>query len=224
MTDKEKKSAPKKLLLAVILLWVAIFLALAVIVALVLTGKISLGGSSGPQYAPLAKYEEGALANDFELDDANNGKQRLSNLRGKVVVINFWATWCVPCLEEMPMFQAYSEEYPQIAMLGIDQAESQEQVAPYLSKMGITYPILLDTNAKVSESYKIAMLPTTIFVDEQGMIRFRHYGIMSQDQFQYYLRKLAEGKAKALVLNNIANKLLKVACAIIRNNTCPVPD
>ncbi len=138
----------------------------------------------------LPGLEEGSLANDFELESLDGENVRLSDLRGKVVVVNFWATWCIPCLEEMPMFQAYSEEYPQFAMLGIDQAESKSKAEPLISKMGITYPILFDTNAKVSDSFKVFMLPTTLFIDPEGMIRFRHYGVMSQDQFIYYLRTL----------------------------------
>jgi thiol-disulfide isomerase/thioredoxin len=185
-----KSSKSRNLIIIVAGLWIGIFLGVGVIVALVLTGTISLGGSNEIDYAPIAKLESGSLANDFELENLDGGKTRLSDLRGKVVVANFWATWCIPCLEEMPMFQSYSEEYPNIAMLGIDEEEGMDKVSSLISRMGITYPILLDLNAKVGQSYKVYMLPTTIFIDEEGMIRFRHYGTMSQDQFAYYLRTL----------------------------------
>jgi peroxiredoxin len=187
---EKHKTKSKSLLIVVIGLWVGIFLGVAVIVGLVLSGKISLGGSNEPEYAPLAKLENGSLANDFELENLDGGKTRLSDLRGRVVVVNFWATWCIPCIEEMPMFESYSGRYPQFTLLGIDEQESKEKVNEHIEKMGITYPILLDYNAKVNDSYKVFILPTTFFIDEQGMIRFRHYGIMSQDQFTYYLRTL----------------------------------
>lgn len=192
MTAKtaSKTAKSKNLVIAVVGLWIGIFLGVIILVALVLTGTISLGGSSGPEYAPLAKLENGSLANDFELENLEGEWVRLSDLRGKVVVINFWATWCVPCVEEMPMFEAYSGQYTSFVMIGIDQEEGGDKVRPFIANMGITYPILLDQNAKVSQAYKVFMLPTTFFIDEEGMIRFRHYGIMSQDQFTYYLRTL----------------------------------
>ncbi len=189
MADK-KNSKQKNLLIVVAGLWIGILLGVVVIVGLVLTGKISLDGSAEQEYAPLAKLESGSLANDFELETLDGGHLRLSDLRGQVVVVNFWATWCVPCVEEMPMFQSYSERYPQFTLLGIAQQESAEKVTPYVERMGITYPVLLDLNAKVTESYKVFMLPTTIFVDPEGVIRYRHYGIMSQDQFTHYLSTL----------------------------------
>ena len=159
---KNPKSKQKKLLIAVIGLWIGIFAIVAVIVGLVLTGTISLEGSDQSAYAPLARFEEGSLANDFELKNLKGENVRLSDLRGKVVVVNFWATWCIPCLEEMPMFQAYSEEYPQFVMLGIDQAESKSKAEPLISKMGITYPILLDTNAKVSDLLQSVYAPDNV--------------------------------------------------------------
>jgi len=187
-TSKTKNSSG--LLKVVIGLWIVIFVGAAVLIGLVLTDKISLGGPSAPEFPPLAKIESGSLANDFQLSDLDGNTIKLSDFRGKIVVVNFWATWCIPCLEEMPMFQAYTSQYPDIALLGIDQAESQNQVAPLIEKMGLTYPILLDLNAKVAELYRVSILPSTFFIDQEGMVRFRHYGVMSQDQFVYYLQTL----------------------------------
>lgn len=189
MADK-KNPKSKKLILVVAGLWVGILLGVGAIVAMALSGMISLGGSSASGGAPLARYEEDSLANDFELENLQGEQVRLSDLRGNVVVLNYWATWCIPCVEEMPMFEAYSEQYPGFTMIGINQAEGPAKVAPFVENMGLTYPILLDLNSKVSQAYKVYMLPTTFFIDEEGMIRFRHIGIMSQDQFQYYLRTL----------------------------------
>lgn len=185
-----KSSKSKRLIFIVAGLWVGIFLGLGAILALVLSGAISLGGPDAVGVGPLAKYEEGSLANDFELQNLQGERVRLSDLRGKVLALNFWATWCVPCVQEMPMFQAYSEQYPGFTMIGIDQAEGLAKVNPFVENMGITYPILLDLNSKVGQTYKVSMLPTTFFIDDEGMIRFRHIGMMSQDQFQYYLRTL----------------------------------
>jgi cytochrome c biogenesis protein CcmG/thiol:disulfide interchange protein DsbE len=186
----EKKKTTKKLLIAVLGLWFAILFGAIIIVVLVLNGYISLGAPGLPGAPPLAKLENGSLANDFALENLNAEQVRLSDLRGKVVVVNFWATWCIPCVEEMPSFQEFQNQYPDFVMLGIDQEEGLEQVRTFLEGKGIDYQILLDYNAKVAGSYKVFMLPTTFFIDQEGMIRFRHYGIMTPDQMAYYLRTL----------------------------------
>jgi cytochrome c biogenesis protein CcmG/thiol:disulfide interchange protein DsbE len=186
----EKKKPNKKLIIAVLGLWFAIFAGAVIIVVLVLNGVISLGAPELPGAPALAKLEDGSLANDFSLENLKGEQVRLSDLRGKVVVVDFWATWCIPCVEEMPYFQQYQKQYPDFVMLGIDQEESISQVSSFLGGKGIDYQILMDYNAKVAGSYKVFMLPTTFFIDKDGMIRFRHYGIMTPDQLGYYLRTL----------------------------------
>jgi cytochrome c biogenesis protein CcmG/thiol:disulfide interchange protein DsbE len=186
----EKKKPNKKLIIAVLGLWFAIFAGAVIIVVLVLNGVISLGAPELPGAPALAKLEDGSLANDFSLENLKGEQVRLSDLRGKVVVVDFWATWCIPCVEEMPYFQQYQKQYPDFVMLGIDQEESISQVSSFLEGKGIDYQILMDYNAKVAGSYKVFMLPTTFFIDKDGMIRFRHYGIMTPDQLGYYLRTL----------------------------------
>jgi peroxiredoxin len=186
----EKKKPTKKLLIVVLGLWLAILLGAIIIVVLVFNGYISLGAPQLPGAPPLAKFENGSLANDFALENLKGEQVRLSDLRGKVVVVNFWATWCIPCVEEMPSFQEFQNQYPDLVMLGIDREEGVDQVSAFLEGKGINYQILLDYNAKVSGSYKVFMLPTTFFIDQDGMIRFRHYGIMTPDQMAYYLRTL----------------------------------
>jgi len=186
----EKNKPTKKLIFIVLGLWLAILSGAIIIVVLVLNGYISLGAPDLPGAPPLAKLENGSLANDFALENLNAEQMRLSDLRGKVVVVNFWATWCIPCVEEMPSFQEFQDQYPDMVMIGIDEKEGIDQVSNFLEGKGIDYPILLDYNAKVGGSYNVFMLPSTFFIDQAGMIRFRHYGIMTPDQMAYYMRTL----------------------------------
>jgi cytochrome c biogenesis protein CcmG/thiol:disulfide interchange protein DsbE len=186
-----QSSSSKKLLTIVIGLWVGVCLGVALIGVLVLTGVIPLLEDSTKQGAPpLAAEESGVPAPDFELPDLDDNLTRLSDYEGKVVVLNFWATWCGPCVREMPMFQEFQDRYPDMVMLGVDEEESPETVGEFLQAMSITYIILLDEKAELARELRVNYLPTTFFVDQQGEIRFRHYGILTEEQFTYYLTEL----------------------------------
>ncbi len=190
--EKASPSSSKMLIRVVIGLWVGVIMGAVLVGVLAFAGIIpffSSGGSS-PSEAPLAKLESGTMAPDFTLPDMDGNSVKLSDFRGKVVVFNYWATWCDPCIEEMPMFEAYHKQYPDLVMLGLDQQESKAKVQAFLAEHELTYPILLDSQADAASKYKVVLLPTTIFVDEKGEVRFRHYGIMSEDQLVYYLTTL----------------------------------
>ncbi len=188
-----KASTSRSLMMVVVGLWVGVLLGAVVIGGLAYAGVIPLFGNSQaqePGEVPLAKLEAGTLAPDFGLETLEGKQINLSDYRGKVVVFNFWATWCGPCVQEMPMFQEYQDRYPNMVVLGIDQEESADQVQKFLSATSLTYTMLLDMDAEVADQYKVMLLPTTIFVDEKGEVRFRHFGVMSEDQLQYYLKTL----------------------------------
>jgi peroxiredoxin len=181
----------KKLLTVVIGLWVGVCLGVGIIGVLVFTGVIPLLETNDTGGAPPLAVEESDMpAPEFELPDLEGNLVRLSDYRGKVVVLNFWATWCGPCVREMPMFQQFQDRYPQIVMLGVDEEESPETVQDFIQKMGLTYTILLDEKADLGRDLRVNFLPTTYLIDELGDIRFRHYGILSEDQLNYYLAEL----------------------------------
>lgn len=195
--EKQTATASSNNLVKVVIgLWVGVLLGVAVIAALVFTGVIPLfgGGAPGPagapQEAPLAKLESGTLAPDVAMADLDGNPVTLADYRGKVVVMNFWATWCGPCVQEMPMFQEYQDRYPQMVMLSVDEEESPEKVKEFLNALQLTYTILLDQKADMGRALRINFLPTTYFIDEKGEIRFRHYGILSAEQMDYYLETL----------------------------------
>ncbi len=117
-------------------------------------------------------------APDFTLVRLDTGEETtLSNLRGKPIILNFWATWCHPCRAEMPALQAAYERYgDDLLVLGVDQGEESGVVGKFIEEFGITFPILMDTAMSVSSDYRILGLPTTFFIDSQGIIRQVHAG------------------------------------------------
>lgn len=194
----EKETATpssNKLVKVVIGLWAGIGLGVVLIGILIWTGVIPLLGApaaadASEQGPALAQLESGTLAPDETMTHLDGSAMTLADYRGKVVVMNFWATWCGPCVEEMPMFQEYQDQYPQMVMLGVDLEETPEKVNAFIEQLRLTYTIVLDQKGDMGRTLRVSFLPTTIFIDEKGEIRFRHYGIMTPEQMDYYLETL----------------------------------
>ncbi len=114
----------------------------------------------------------GHPAPDFSLNALSGEPFTLSELRGTPVVLNFWATWCPPCRAELPELQAASERLAgQVAILGVNQAEAPADVGAFVTGLGLSFPMPLDVNADASRLYAVRSLPTTFFIDRQGVIR-----------------------------------------------------
>jgi thiol-disulfide isomerase/thioredoxin len=140
----------------------------------------------------------GSLAPDFDLQTLEGKSLKLSDLRGKAVLLNFWATYCAPCKVEMPWFVELQKEYgPQgFQIIGVanDDASTQE-IANFAKDMGINYPILLGKDS-VSDTYKVSVLPTTYFLDRDGKLIAREFGLQSRSVFIDHIKKaLSEGQA-----------------------------
>ncbi len=133
--------------------------------------------------------EVGALAPDFALQNLQGETVRLSQLRGQVVLVNFWATWCGPCRLEMPAIQA-RYNHGGFTVLAVDFAEPAPQVQAFADELGLSFPILLDPDGAVQELYRVRGYPTSFFVDPQGVIRFFHIGEMSETILDHYLAEL----------------------------------
>ena len=120
-------------------------------------------------------------APDFTLTTVTGETVKLSELRGTPVVLNFWATWCPPCRAELPELQAASQRLAgQVAIIGVDQAEAPADVKAFAAKLGLTYPLPLDTNADASRRYAVRSLPTTFFIDRTGTIRQIQVGALTE--------------------------------------------
>lgn len=133
----------------------------------------------------------GFLAPDFTVPTLSGESFTLSDQRGRPVVINFWATWCPPCRAEIPFFQAAARKYNgQVSVVGVDDGEPAALVASFVNEMGMAYPIPLDEDSAVSRAYRVNSLPTTFFVDAEGVVQDIHIGIISQAVLEERINRL----------------------------------
>jgi peroxiredoxin len=123
-------------------------------------------------------WQIGEQAPDFSLADLQGNPVRLSRLRGRVVVLNFWATWCPPCRNELPDLQSFYADYQSrgVMVLGINQREAIDLVRDFRDNQKLTFPILLDHDSQVGKQYHVDSLPRTVFLDRSGTIRSILYG------------------------------------------------
>ncbi len=138
--------------------------------------------------------EIGALAPDFELLTITGESIRLDDLRGQVVLLNFWATWCAPCRLEMPHLQNRFELFsPDLVVLAVNFDEPAQDVGAFVLELGLTFPTLLDPGALVQDLYRVRGYPTSVFVDRDGVIQIIHIGILTEGQLDDYLAQVGIG-------------------------------
>lgn len=119
-------------------------------------------------------------ASNFELQDMDEEKVKLSDYRGKVVLLNFWATWCPPCIREMPSMERLHQQVDaeDFKVIAVNQMEDADQVFAFTGQLEIdpTFAILFDSTSEVSREYAVRGLPTTYLIDKEGNIRYRAVG------------------------------------------------
>ncbi len=120
----------------------------------------------------IMEFDRKIQAPDFELKKLNGTKVRLADLKGKIVFLNFWATWCPPCLDEMPSMEKLYNEFKDkdFTILAIDLRESERRVKAFKEEFGLTFPILLDSDGQVGLEYGVRSIPTTYLVDREGFL------------------------------------------------------
>lgn len=126
-------------------------------------------------------------APNFTLKSLSGKNLKLSEMAGNVVLINFWASWCGPCLQEMPLLNKIHKKYEPLGftVLGVNVEENSDSARAFLADRGVDFPILLDTTNKVSKLYDVVAMPTTVVVDRDGNMRFLHKGYKPGDEAQY---------------------------------------
>ncbi|HJV96987.1 MAG TPA: TlpA disulfide reductase family protein [Albitalea sp.] len=119
-----------------------------------------------------------ALAPDFTLRTMDGKNLRLQEQRGRVVLVNFWATWCGPCRQEMPHLSRLYDKYRAsgFVMLGVSVDDDPRNAASVAAKLGVTFPVLFDTDKKVSHLYALSNMPSTVLIDRDGHVRYIHLG------------------------------------------------
>jgi peroxiredoxin len=136
---------------------------------------------------PAFAVSSSAPAPQFSLG-SNVGKAvNLAQYKGQVVMINFWASWCGPCRQEMPLLESIYKKYNKLGftMLGVNVEPDSNAANKWLEATPVTFPILYDTDSKVSKLYDVAGMPSTVIVDRQGKVRMTHKGYKSGDENEY---------------------------------------
>ncbi len=162
-----------------------------IIILLSLTGCNKKAPDNKP-VTPEAITKGESIAPDFSLANANGGTIKLSDFKGKVVILDFWATWCPPCRKGIPDLIELKNQYgDKIAIIGISvDTDSKEEVVPFIQKMGINYPIAYSSPEVVQSFGGIDAIPTSFVVDKEGKIVDMHVGLVPKADFISVIDKL----------------------------------
>jgi peroxiredoxin len=123
----------------------------------------------------------------FTLQTLDGKTVSLTQFKGDVVMINFWASWCGPCRQEMPLLDNIYKQYKDMGftLLGVNVEPDAHNANAWLKQTPVTYPILYDPKSQVSQLYQVQAMPTTVIIDRQGVVRFVHNGYLPGDENQY---------------------------------------
>ena len=128
-----------------------------------------------------------ALAPSFTLPSRSGDTVSLTQLKGKVVMLNFWASWCGPCRQEMPLLDQMHKRYSALGftLVGVNVDANSKDAEQWLSKTPVSFPVLFDRDSKVSAMYDVKAMPSTVFIDRKGNVRYLHKGYKAGDEGEY---------------------------------------
>ncbi len=137
--------------------------------------------------APAATLQPSAMAPDFTLRSMDGPNLRLNEQRGRVVMVNFWATWCGPCRQEMPHLNKLHDKYRDagFVLLGVNIDDNARAATDLATKLGLRFPVLLDTDKSVSRLYDLGSMPATVLIDREGRVRHLHRGYREGYELSY---------------------------------------
>ena len=121
---------------------------------------------------------EGRSAPDFALKRSTSENLRLSEYRGEVVIVNFWATWFGPCRQEMPLLDELYQRYERVGfnLLGVNIDDDSRKAMKMIEELGVNFPVLFDSRKEVSKLYEVEAMPVTVLIDREGNVRYVHHG------------------------------------------------
>jgi thiol-disulfide isomerase/thioredoxin len=137
--------------------------------------------------ASSASIAPGAPAPAFQLHSAASTDLSLSDLKGQVVLINFWASWCGPCRQEMPVLEQLYKKYKGagFTLLGVNVEPKSADAEGFLKATPVSFPILFDPDSKVSRLYEVSGMPSTVILDRTGKVRYIHHGYKPGEESEY---------------------------------------
>lgn len=152
------------------------------------TGQEITLGPIGPRISA----DVGNTVQDFLLGDYEDQIISFQDYRGKAVVLNFWASWCPFCVEEMPLFEKVYQDFQgeDFEMIAVNRGESLEQARKFTDPMNLSYHLLLDKADEVYNAYNLQAMPTTFFVDKNGVIQHIKFGAISEEELRSRVKKL----------------------------------
>ncbi len=168
---------------------------LLLVAALVLPplGLLAFGLTGSPRVVPSPLV--GKAAPDLALASFDGGRIALAELRGRVVVVNFWASWCVPCREEAPALEATWRRYRErgVAFVGVNVQDREAAARAFIAEHGKTYPNGPDTSDAVAIAYGVYGVPETFVLDRTGWVRHKHIGAVTRDVLEREIDRLLRG-------------------------------
>lgn len=137
--------------------------------------------------AGAAPLQVGAPAPTFQLNSSAGKPVALAEFKGQIVLLNFWASWCGPCRQEMPILEQLNRQYHAkgVALVGVNVEPDSAAATNWLKATPVTFPILFDTDSKVSQLYSVQGMPNTVIIDRKGMVRYIHRGYNAGAENEY---------------------------------------
>jgi peroxiredoxin len=145
----------------------------------------------------------GSTAADFTLPDLNGQAQQLIQFRGKIVLLNFWATWCKPCTTEMPAMQASYDTLRDkgLIVLAVNELEDEAKVREHIKSYGHTFPVLMDHDNRVANMYGVYGLPVSVFIDERGVVQeYIKGGTLTEQKIHEVVGRLTQAASRSTAL------------------------